>query len=519
MLHKLGSAVNIDIDLFWYIYKSCGDDLGEVEKQLSMYLDEYRDKGISDLLFCIFTQCSIVPTETMTWFADNLNRREEDGVSVDYTREDRLLPCKLAYENFDGDPMEFLLNKTRDMGMRAWISVRMNDCHGAHQRTNWIRGDIYYEARKNGWMIGDEAVAPYYGECFDYSHPEIRDRMYRYIVEMLDRYDTDGLELDYMRELFCFDYKNNPDCADIMTEFLTRVRAYVRKKELERGHSIRLAVRVCRDAEHNKIFGIDVARWIREGLVDVVIPTSRWHSTDTEIPVKEWKRLTDGTKVEIWPGIEFFIKLPAVNSHETVRAMTAQYSDLGADKIYIYNYYRECAQRDGDMASEYGLDTSHFLDYDSNYREIDARNVAIWRTASDPCAAHTGVRRYIVTGVEPLLIPEGVSQIQPLPTDATDGVTLTKTTGDVTGCHLILYLGIESGTEAPEVTFDGKRAELLGESTDAYFTFCEICGGDRTALGNNVYYAYSVTAGDGFERRITVRGNCTVNALEIKATK
>ena len=518
MNHKSGSAVNIDSDFLWYIYKSCGDDLSDIEKKLSAYVDSYRNSGISDLFYCVFTQSSVFPSRTMSWLGDALDRKEEGGIAVDYSGHDRLLPYKQAYSDPHFDPIAFLLERTAEAGMRGWLSVRMNDCHQSHEPTSWLRGELYYKARDNGWMIGDHVATPYFGECLDYSHNEVRCAFVDYISEILDRYDTDGIELDFMREIFCFDYLNTPGCADIMTEFLTRVSACVRKKEQERGHRIRLAVRLGRDIGYDLTFGFDVKGWIRAGLVDVLIPSSRWRNTDSEIPVSEWKRISEGCDVEIWPSLEFFLAAPAVNSPETVKAFAAQYLDEGADKIYLFNYYRECLQSENDEWNIYGIDTSRFMPYNDNFRSIDFRNRNSWIAASNTDIAHSGERRHILTYVEEALTPKGVSGFLPLPIDIDGAATLTKLTGNAASCGVVLYLGVKNG-DAPDVTVDGNTAKPLGATDDAYYSFCDLFGATgRDALGDSCFYAYAVTPNGGNLRRIDISGSCRITYLEVKIT-
>ena len=151
--------------------------------------------------------------------------------------------------------------------------------------------------------------------------------------------DVDGLELDFMREIYCFDYPRCENATAIMVEFLSKIREYARKKEAERGHRIILGIRLCPDIEYNRVLGFDVNEIIGRGLCDVIVPTTRWQSTDSEMAIDRWKNASVGTGTEIWAGIEFFTILPAVNSHETVSALAAQYCEMGADKIYLYNFY------------------------------------------------------------------------------------------------------------------------------------------------------------------------------------
>lgn len=293
MKREAGTVVNIDGDLFYWIYKSCGGDVTDVEETLASYVRGYADKGISDLLFCCFCQNSLFPTKVLSWRGDKLTQKEENRGAVDYSETPQVRAVTDIYGAMTQDPIAFLLEETRRNGMNAWLSMRMNDAHFNHQPTCWIHGDIYYEAKEKGMMIGD-VTGRYYEECLDYGAAYVREKMVAYLCECVDKYDVDGLELDFMREIFCFDYKKNPDCHIIMTEFMARVRACVRAKEKERGYRIRLAVRLCRAIEDNKIFGFDAAEWVRRGLWTSSSrrPVGRARTAICPLPIgKRWRRV------------------------------------------------------------------------------------------------------------------------------------------------------------------------------------------------------------------------------------
>jgi len=40
--------------------------------------------------------------------------------------------------------------------MAAAVAVPLNDCHEPDDEVNWLRGDFFYEARKKGWMVGED---------------------------------------------------------------------------------------------------------------------------------------------------------------------------------------------------------------------------------------------------------------------------------------------------------------------------------------------------------------------------
>ncbi len=81
--------------------------------------------------------------------------------------------------------------------------------------------------------------------------------------------------MDFQREMFCFNYRENPDCHKIMTEFVRAVRGLTKVAETRWGHPVRLMIRTHQSPEIAKEMGFDVAAMCKEGLLDAVVPTPR----------------------------------------------------------------------------------------------------------------------------------------------------------------------------------------------------------------------------------------------------
>ena len=65
--------------------------------------------------------------------------------------------------------------------------------------------------------------------------------MLDYIKEQLRRYDPDGLELDFQREITCFDIENRPDRSGDNDRFRPRRPGDDGRKRAAVGHKIRSA--------------------------------------------------------------------------------------------------------------------------------------------------------------------------------------------------------------------------------------------------------------------------------------
>lgn len=306
------------------------------EELLYPFVDIYKDTLITDVLLNIFCQYSAAKSEIWSDYADKYEQKIENGVEVDY--KDLYKGIYKLNKEYSIDPYEVWLRRLREIGLSGWLSIRMNDCHEPDEKASFLRSDFFYEAREKGWMIGDKYG--YYRYCFDYSVPEVRKKMLDYIKEQLRRYDPDGLELDFQREITCFDIENCPDRVEIMTDFVRAVREMTEERGRQSGHKIRLGVRLMPDIAQNLIYGFDAVGWAKEGLVDLICYTPRWESSDSDMPSEEWKAEVKG--IELAAGIEILCCRPSNETYCTpavARGYSVRYLSRGADSMYLFNYF------------------------------------------------------------------------------------------------------------------------------------------------------------------------------------
>ena len=518
-MNSKGCVVNIDSDLLWYMYESNKANVENFEDVLKAYMDGYSNQDISDLIFCCFCQQSIIPSKVWDWFGDKYNQKVENGVAVDYTNNNRIKHVVDIYNAMQRDPYDILIEEARKRGMAAWLSVRMNDCHCHHEQTNFLHGSMYYEALKNGWFIGKEAVPYTWAECYDYSVDFVRNKMLAYIFELLDNHDMDGLELDFQREIYCFDYIKNPECYKIMTDFMQQVRAYARKKEAENGHKIQIGVRLCRNIEDNKTFGFDIVEWVKQDLVDVVVVTSRWENTDSEMPITEWKKLLDGTGIKLWAGLEANVFVPYGNTEETLKGFSVQYLDAGADQMYLYNYYRTRARQE-ELSYDELVNKSFEWWLITDHREQYIRKA--WKACSNIEEAKKGIRRNVMTFQEEWMAPKGLAYFKPFPVQVNEEKCFTMQTGSCGSKKATFFVGLGKGSQIPEIMIDGKPAIYMGEAKNSFMDAPMFTGvGMSWMIGYSAtkgaqYYAYEFIPGDGNVREIVVKGNCELRYFEIK---
>jgi len=456
-------------------------DSGTVtEEALYPFVDQYIDlpngapTGLMAIAFNTFCQFESIESRCMSTFAEVCDRYDAAGKSIDLI-EHYYKPFVRLYREYGIDPWDVFIRRCRTRGYESWVSVRMNDAHD-NDYEEFLMDTFAYRAKWKDHAIGDRYG--YYWKCLDYAHDEVRERFLGYIEEQLDRYDMDALELDFMREIWCFDYMNNPDCCAIMTQFMRDVRARVTAAEAVRGHKIRLSVRLPREIEQCRVWGFDVAAWDAESLVDHITVTPRWSSSDSDMPIEEWVRRFP--HIEIAAGVETLLRFDDLRTPEgdavnldaaAVNGLAAAYYAQGAAQINLYNYFCCPPMRGKNTAPK----TLHPV-YD--------RTVQILTHCSDEETVRAYPRRHMVMYQD--IVPEGYQPYKPLPITVENGAaaSVRVPTGPIPdGKRVLLILTFAQG--GPDTT----SVEVNGTSCTGFVPYdtdslIETAEGRLVILGN-----------------------------------
>ena len=204
------------------------------------------------------------------------------------------------------DPYEVWINRCREKGISPWLSMRMNDVHSVDESDNFMHSSFWRE-HPQCWRVPHGAASPWVNRAMNYAHAEVREHQMAFVRELLERYDADGLELDWMR----FGYHLTPgrerEEAAILTEFVRATRALTNDWSTKRGHPILFGVRVPAHPDAAAGLGMDAVAWARAGLVDLIVPCPFWSSSDFDIPVELWRERLGAVadQVTVAPGLEY----------------------------------------------------------------------------------------------------------------------------------------------------------------------------------------------------------------------
>ena len=447
--------LNWDGDAEWFFMESLDGNYENLEEKAKDFLEKYyKDSGIGDILFNIFDQNSVTPSKVFTDRASKYYQKLENGIAVDYSGESRLKCHKISREDYGVGITEVWVEHCKALGIRPWLSVRMNDNHYANAETGWIRSDFFYEAKKNGWMLGERYNSS--SVNWNYAIPEVQKKMLDYIEEQLLAIDVFGIELDFMREPMCLDYYGDKNVCLYMNGFIEKVRATVDRCAERQGHPIKIAVRLPRDINLAKRIGFDAEYWAKNSLVDAVVPSSHWLGADTGMPIAEWCEKLSPYGVEIYPCLEMNLPLGLHIDAETAKAHTVQYADQGGDATYIYNLYH--------VHFEYLKEAGIWFDCPSAEEIMDT-----WRSCGDIDNCRKGVRRHLVTE-ESLGFHKLVPRWNPLPKKISFGLGVEVQTGNISDdSDVTLFVGIKGQkNDNVRAFFNANECKYLGKGLDAF---------------------------------------------------
>jgi len=257
------------------------------------------------------------------------------------TQVSRVVPTAerlLAAHGRGIDPFGLFLAALREAGKETFITLRMNDVHNPDDPCGWNTPRL--KLTHPEYVVDAEAVREKHGgwmaHCLDYSRAEVREYFLALIRELAERYDFDGLQLDWMR--FPRHLPGGPaevwEKRDAITEFTRAVRGLL--DAARRGRRRLLAVRVPTSLGGCRFVGLDVAAWAREGLVDFLV-ASPFLTTDFTMPLAEMRAALGAHPPPIYAAMDLSHG-GQIHCPESMRAAAAGLFSCGANGIYLFNF-------------------------------------------------------------------------------------------------------------------------------------------------------------------------------------
>jgi hypothetical protein len=211
----------------------------------------------------------------------------------------------------------------------------------AHEHGIQVLTWLHWEAR--------EPDSDDFNTYSDHVDPEVRRRRLETIEDACDRYELDGIGLNYYVPSTTFsaevgrptDAPNNPPA---LTGFVREVRALLDRIGEKRGQRLGLAVQVHSNEDANTESGLEVRKWLSEKLVDLVVPTSPHPNSPQDTALLDTNPSLDWM-VEAAHEAGAWVYAPIVNAVyddrqyeatiEMYRAAATNHLANGADGLYL----------------------------------------------------------------------------------------------------------------------------------------------------------------------------------------
>ena len=331
-------------------------------EQIHSMIDKYADKMLYSYDYGLGTDCSCTyDTKAGTVFGTLEKEHWRQGDQRAYEGIQKLI-------REGNDPLRVLIERCHEKGIRVHTSFRMNACYPLPAGKNF-NGAHY-------WRCHDTCrIVTRYGKLsnnLSYAHPEVR--AYRLaIIREAATYAPDGMHLDFLRhppftgndkpinDAFKQRYGEEPPAkpfdderwetvrAEVMTQFMGDVRKAMDEVGANLGR--RLPVSASFDCMAYNAHGLDVKRWIDEGLVDNISPGVHGFG-GTRFAIDDFVAMTRGTPCKLFVRLEHIIQghdpTPESERGEVVfksermtvnryRARVLELYDRGADGVYLFN--------------------------------------------------------------------------------------------------------------------------------------------------------------------------------------
>ncbi len=346
-----GVVFNDDADLAFLL-----PDRAKSEALLQANVAALADTPVKTFVYCIGMGGDLLYYNTTV--ASRVGWRKAPDEKPGSLMEKRMENARVCLAQ-GADAVRTAGEAAKKLGLRFIPSLRMNDAHFMANPDEHAMTSEFWCKHRHEFTIKESPLAfqPAYGNLLDYSHAAVRELRLATVFETLVRnHDlVDGFELDFNRFQVFFPKGKAAAGAPLITEMVRAVRARLDELAVAEQRPMDLFVRVPPSVADCTIAGLEVERWMREGLVDLVSPaqimTLAW-----DMPIADLVALGQQHGVRVYPSLyprtawRLPFPLAGVSRYagtsvgrdgtlEENRGAAANYRALGADGFYLFNFY------------------------------------------------------------------------------------------------------------------------------------------------------------------------------------
>lgn len=249
------------------------------------------------------------------------------------------------------DPIGLVVDRAREKKMEVFVTLRLNEIHDVQNPDSLIVSKFWKDHPE--WhvgKIGDEIlpkfkgiiggrpdykvhpiVASWFPGALNFAVPEVRAVRLAELRECCERFNIDGIDLDYQRFPIYFPQDEGPEHIATMTGWMREVREMTREVGKKRGRPLKVSARILAKPEQNVAIGLDPVTWAKEGLVDFLV-VSHYLRNDFALPIGEFRKLMPAS-MPLYGSIEVEPK------QDNFRNIARKLWEDGADGILLFNFF------------------------------------------------------------------------------------------------------------------------------------------------------------------------------------
>ena len=171
---------------------------------------------------------------------------------------------------------------------------------------------------------------------WNYAIPEVRRYKLSILREIAERFDYDGISLDFARVCPVLPPGKAWANRDKMNDFMREFRSITQQVAQRRGRPLLVGARIPENLEGCRFDGLDIETWVREGLVDVLALGIR----NFDVDIAAFRPIVAGTHVKLYPSVDDHHASDgyATPPIDIYRGVAANWWRQGADGIQTFNF-------------------------------------------------------------------------------------------------------------------------------------------------------------------------------------
>ncbi len=244
------------------------------------------------------------------------------------------------------DPLRVVCERAHAKGFLLYPTLLVQQGSGERgvdtRGSNFRFDNKHLEIGARGYL---DPAAPGF-DCLDFKHEEVRQERFALIEETLENYEVDGFELQMYYTPHYFHPSEVEAGCEIMTEWIGRVHAAVKKS----GPQRELVVRVPNSIEECLAAGMDLRAWIDQGIVDVIAAEDRIAGTsfNQSADFRSLVEAVQGSQCRLQAVLHSHVDSDRLAEApiEMVRATATNYWAQGIDGLYLAQWFSNWPYQD-----------------------------------------------------------------------------------------------------------------------------------------------------------------------------